>query len=197
MLPAAKAGAEGAAPDSGPADDSVRRRGGRRTRDWTTSASSRLADKRAIEDHFDRNAELEDRLAAAGKSALLASIAALTSKVQIHAIRQSEQKGLGHAGFAGASARRSRAVRLSSRRHHFQWAAAARAAARRSLGKSRRCRGDRTRGRRARKSLPVWQSVGGEPFYGDASIFEADRVGRETEASPTRLAIWLSPHGTS
>ena len=54
-------------------------------------------DKRAIEDHFDRNAELEDRLRAGNKSALLASVAALADRVQIHAVRQSEQRGLGHA----------------------------------------------------------------------------------------------------
>jgi UTP--glucose-1-phosphate uridylyltransferase len=54
-------------------------------------------DKRAIEDHFDRNKELEDRLAAGKKEALLASVKALMSQVQIHAVRQSEQLGLGHA----------------------------------------------------------------------------------------------------
>jgi UTP--glucose-1-phosphate uridylyltransferase len=54
-------------------------------------------DKRAIEDHFDRNAELESRLAAGGKSALLDSVAQLMQKVTIHSVRQAEQKGLGHA----------------------------------------------------------------------------------------------------
>ena len=54
-------------------------------------------DKRAIEDHFDRNAELEQRLRDGGKSALLASVARLAERVQIHAVRQSEQRGLGHA----------------------------------------------------------------------------------------------------
>ncbi|HYE19985.1 MAG TPA: UTP--glucose-1-phosphate uridylyltransferase GalU [Tepidisphaeraceae bacterium] len=54
-------------------------------------------DKRAIEDHFDRSPELESRLASSGKSALLASIDALMAKVKIHATRQAEQKGLGHA----------------------------------------------------------------------------------------------------
>jgi UTP--glucose-1-phosphate uridylyltransferase len=54
-------------------------------------------DKRAIEDHFDRNAELEARLAAGGKSALLDSVTQLMQKVTIHAVRQAEQKGLGHA----------------------------------------------------------------------------------------------------
>src|SRR5687767_7931869 len=54
-------------------------------------------DKRAIEDHFDRNAELEQRLAAGQKSGLLASIDALLARVKVHAVRQGEQKGLGHA----------------------------------------------------------------------------------------------------
>ena len=54
-------------------------------------------DKRAIEDHFDRHAELEDRLKSAGKEALLASVNALAAKVQVHAVRQAEQKGLGDA----------------------------------------------------------------------------------------------------
>jgi UTP--glucose-1-phosphate uridylyltransferase len=54
-------------------------------------------DKRAIEDHFDRHAELEDRLKAGGKESLVASINALVSKVKIHAVRQPEQKGLGDA----------------------------------------------------------------------------------------------------
>jgi UTP--glucose-1-phosphate uridylyltransferase len=54
-------------------------------------------DKRALEDHFDRNAELEQRLAAGKKSGLLESISTLMSKVKVHAVRQAEQKGLGHA----------------------------------------------------------------------------------------------------
>lgn len=54
-------------------------------------------DKRAIEDHFDRNPELEQRLAAGKKENLLASVAELMAKVKIHAVRQHEQRGLGHA----------------------------------------------------------------------------------------------------
>jgi UTP--glucose-1-phosphate uridylyltransferase len=54
-------------------------------------------DKRALEDHFDRNAELEQRLAAGKKSGLLDSINALVTKVKMHSVRQGEQKGLGHA----------------------------------------------------------------------------------------------------
>lgn len=54
-------------------------------------------DKRAIEDHFDRAPELEQRLKAGGKEALLASVTALAAKVKIHAVRQPEQRGLGDA----------------------------------------------------------------------------------------------------
>jgi UTP--glucose-1-phosphate uridylyltransferase len=53
--------------------------------------------KGAIEDHFDRHGELEARLAAGGKEGLLASLAGLAAKVTIHATRQGEQRGLGHA----------------------------------------------------------------------------------------------------
>lgn len=54
-------------------------------------------EKKAVEDHFDRIAELEQRLEAGGKQALLASVNALASKVKVHAVRQAEQKGLGDA----------------------------------------------------------------------------------------------------
>jgi UTP--glucose-1-phosphate uridylyltransferase len=54
-------------------------------------------DKRAIEDHFDRNAELEQRLAAGNKSALLESLGALAERVKLHSVRQPEQRGLGDA----------------------------------------------------------------------------------------------------
>jgi UTP--glucose-1-phosphate uridylyltransferase len=54
-------------------------------------------DKKALEDHFDRNPELEQRLTAGGKSALLASIDELARRVKVHSVRQSEQLGLGHA----------------------------------------------------------------------------------------------------
>lgn len=54
-------------------------------------------DKRAIEDHFDRNGELEDRLKAGGKEALLASVMELMEKVKVHSVRQPEQRGLGDA----------------------------------------------------------------------------------------------------
>jgi UTP--glucose-1-phosphate uridylyltransferase len=54
-------------------------------------------EKKAIEDHFDRIGELEDRLKSGGKEALLSSINALIAKVKVHATRQPEQKGLGDA----------------------------------------------------------------------------------------------------
>src|SRR5688500_15085989 len=54
-------------------------------------------DKRAVEDHFDRNAELEDRLATGGKQALLASVQELMTRVKVHAVRQPSQCGLGDA----------------------------------------------------------------------------------------------------
>src|SRR5687767_1778223 len=54
-------------------------------------------DKNALEDHFDRNPELEQRLAAGGKSALLASIHQLMSRVKVHSVRQPSQNGLGDA----------------------------------------------------------------------------------------------------
>ena len=54
-------------------------------------------DKRAIEDHFDRNRELEERLKSGKKDQLLKSINDLAAKVKIHSVRQPEQRGLGDA----------------------------------------------------------------------------------------------------
>jgi len=54
-------------------------------------------DKRAVEDHFDRNPELEQRLAAGGKEGLLASLNELVNRVKIHSVRQPSQLGLGDA----------------------------------------------------------------------------------------------------
>jgi UTP--glucose-1-phosphate uridylyltransferase len=53
-------------------------------------------DKRAVEDHFDRNKELEDRLKAGGKESLLASLAKIAG-VKVHSVRQPDQRGLGDA----------------------------------------------------------------------------------------------------
>lgn len=52
--------------------------------------------KRSIEDHFDRNLELEYSLKAGGKYDLLSLVQEI-SNVEIHYIRQKETKGLGHA----------------------------------------------------------------------------------------------------
>lgn len=51
--------------------------------------------KRAIEDHFDKNFELEENLKQKGKDELLKKVK--ESEVDIHYIRQKEPKGLGHA----------------------------------------------------------------------------------------------------
>lgn len=52
--------------------------------------------KRAIEDHFDRNLELESNLEEKNKMALLEKIN-VSSNIDIHYIRQKEPLGLGHA----------------------------------------------------------------------------------------------------
>ena len=54
-------------------------------------------EKKAVEDHFDRSPELEQRLAAGGKESLLASVRALAADAQVHAVRQATQRGLGDA----------------------------------------------------------------------------------------------------
>src|SRR5699024_9738980 len=51
--------------------------------------------KRAIEDHFDTNFELEENLKHTGKTDLLKKVK--EAEVDIHYIRQKEPKGLGHA----------------------------------------------------------------------------------------------------
>ena len=51
--------------------------------------------KRAIEDHFDSNFELEESLRKSGKMDLLKKVQ--EAEVEIHYIRQHEPKGLGHA----------------------------------------------------------------------------------------------------
>ncbi len=54
-------------------------------------------DKRALEDHFDRHGELEQRLEAGNRLELLDSLRRLMSQARIHAVRQPEQRGLGDA----------------------------------------------------------------------------------------------------
>jgi UTP--glucose-1-phosphate uridylyltransferase len=53
--------------------------------------------KRAIEDHFDSNPELENTLKKKGKQSLLEAVQKSTNLAEIHYIRQKEPKGLGHA----------------------------------------------------------------------------------------------------
>lgn len=53
--------------------------------------------KGVMEDHFDHSIELEERLAASGKTEALAEVQKLSSMANIQFIRQRETKGLGHA----------------------------------------------------------------------------------------------------
>ncbi len=53
--------------------------------------------KRAVEQHFQANPELETRLESSGKAALLGSIRQLMAKVRVHAVDQLQQRGLGDA----------------------------------------------------------------------------------------------------
>jgi len=53
--------------------------------------------KRAIEDHFDKNYELEINLMERAKTELYEIVEGLTNLVEIHYIRQKEALGLGHA----------------------------------------------------------------------------------------------------
>ena len=54
-------------------------------------------DKKAVEDHFDRWPELEERLQAQGKGDLLATVNELAGRIRIHSVRQGQPLGLGHA----------------------------------------------------------------------------------------------------
>ncbi|MDO3411679.1 UTP--glucose-1-phosphate uridylyltransferase GalU [Saccharibacillus sp. CPCC 101409] len=53
--------------------------------------------KRAIEDHFDKNIELEADLEEKNKEELLSIVREVTNLVEIHCVRQKEPLGLGHA----------------------------------------------------------------------------------------------------
>ncbi|MFC3799491.1 UTP--glucose-1-phosphate uridylyltransferase GalU [Cohnella sp. GCM10012308] len=53
--------------------------------------------KRAIEDHFDKNHELEADLECKQKNELLEIVRSVTNLVEIHCVRQKEPLGLGHA----------------------------------------------------------------------------------------------------
>lgn len=53
--------------------------------------------KTVMEDHFDRSPELEERLAASGKTKMLEEVVGIANLANITYIRQKETKGLGHA----------------------------------------------------------------------------------------------------
>ena len=57
--------------------------------------------KRALEDHFDTNYELEHQIAGSSKETLLAGIRALIEQCSFSYTRQTEMKGLGHAILTG------------------------------------------------------------------------------------------------
>ena len=59
--------------------------------------------KRSIEDHFDKNYELEAALKAKGDTERLKLIEDITNLVNIHYVRQKEAKGLGHAIYCARS----------------------------------------------------------------------------------------------
>jgi UTP--glucose-1-phosphate uridylyltransferase len=58
--------------------------------------------KRALEDHFDRNYELEDTLRAKGDDDKLSLVQEATDLATVHYVRQGEPKGLGHAVLCAA-----------------------------------------------------------------------------------------------
>jgi UTP--glucose-1-phosphate uridylyltransferase len=58
--------------------------------------------KRALEDHFDRNYELEDMLRAKGDDDRLQLVQDATDLATVHYVRQGEPKGLGHAVLCAA-----------------------------------------------------------------------------------------------
>jgi UTP--glucose-1-phosphate uridylyltransferase len=57
--------------------------------------------KRAIEEHFDRNFQLEDQLAHQKKTKELEAIRRISDMAEIHFVWQREMKGLGHAVLCG------------------------------------------------------------------------------------------------
>ncbi|MFC5381842.1 UTP--glucose-1-phosphate uridylyltransferase GalU [Aquipuribacter nitratireducens] len=58
--------------------------------------------KRALEDHFDRNLELEHSLQAKGKDSTLRAVQASNDLGTIHYVRQGDPRGLGHAVLCAA-----------------------------------------------------------------------------------------------
>ena len=59
--------------------------------------------KTVMEDHFDRAPELEQRLAATGKSKMLSEAISVSKLANIYYMRQKETKGLGHAVYCAKS----------------------------------------------------------------------------------------------
>ncbi len=57
--------------------------------------------KRPLEDHFDRNTELEDALSAKGDDERLAAVRASNDLATVHYVRQGDPLGLGHAVLMG------------------------------------------------------------------------------------------------
>jgi UTP--glucose-1-phosphate uridylyltransferase len=53
--------------------------------------------KRSVEDHFDRNVELELALERSGKHEVLAELRAIEQMASVYSVRQQETRGLGHA----------------------------------------------------------------------------------------------------
>jgi UTP--glucose-1-phosphate uridylyltransferase len=58
--------------------------------------------KAPLEDHFDRNYELEDKLGDAGKEELLERVQEPTDLATVHYVRQKDPRGLGHAVLCAA-----------------------------------------------------------------------------------------------
>jgi UTP--glucose-1-phosphate uridylyltransferase len=58
--------------------------------------------KKAVEDHFDRDAELELALERKGDDARLARVRASVELAEVHSVRQGAPRGLGHAVLCGA-----------------------------------------------------------------------------------------------
>ena len=59
--------------------------------------------KTVMEDHFDRSPELEQRLAASGKTSMLQEVIDVANLANITYLRQKETKGLGHAVYCAKS----------------------------------------------------------------------------------------------
>src|SRR5436305_1943561 len=58
--------------------------------------------KRPLEDHFDRNYELEEKLAAKGDTETLDRVRASSEMATMHYVRQGDPRGLGHAVLCAA-----------------------------------------------------------------------------------------------